>query len=317
MATKGLAAPVTGIAASPGGGYRLVATDGGVFCFGAPFRGSAAGTARVGPIVAIASGRDDEGYWLAGADGGVFAIGDVGFFGSVGGTAVANPVTSIVRTPDGQGYWLLPVVAPAPQNSSPAPTFPAGPAPVVSFGSPAGGAFYITIDDGYTPSDQVLQLMQSQHLPVTAFLTSTAAAQNLSFWRAFSAAGGDIEDHTVSHPDLTRLSQAAAESQWADASSAFRSWFGVTTTLGRPPYSAVNPSVQVAARQAGLRTLVLWSASMYNSQLTTYAGRPLRAGEIVILHWIPGLYDNVVRLLSIASTLGLHPAPLLAGLGGI
>jgi hypothetical protein len=56
---------------------------------------------------------------------------------------------------------------------------------------------------------------------------------------------------------------------------------------------------------------------MYNSQLTTYDGRPLRAGEIVILHWIPGLYDSVVRLLSIASALGLHPAPLLAGLGGI
>jgi hypothetical protein len=48
--------------------------------------------------------------------------------------------------------------------------------------------------------------------------------------------------------------------------------------------------------------------------LTTYHGRPLRAGEIVILHWIPGLYQSLVRLLAIASAQGLHPAPLVASL---
>jgi hypothetical protein len=73
--------------------------------------------------------------------------------------------------------------------------------------------------------------------------------------------------------------------------------------------------VQVTAGQAGLRYVVLWSASMYNSKLTTYDHGPLRAGEIVILHWVPGLYDSLVRLLQIASARGLHPAALPASLG--
>jgi hypothetical protein len=54
---------------------------------------------------------------------------------------------------------------------------------------------------------------------------------------------------------------------------------------------------------------------MYNGTLTTYDHQPLRAGEIVILHWIPGMYDSLVRLLQIASARGLHPVALRAALG--
>jgi peptidoglycan/xylan/chitin deacetylase (PgdA/CDA1 family) len=88
------------------------------------------------------------------------------------------------------------------------------------------------------------------------------AAEHLSYWRSFLAAGGIIEDHTVSHPNLTTLSESAAEAQWAGAAARFKSWFGITPTLGRPPYGDVDQAVQVAAGQAGLRDVVMWSASM-------------------------------------------------------
>ena len=199
-----------------------------------------------------------------------------------------------------------PMLAPAPPSSTPAP--------VISFGPPDHGAFYITIDDGTYPDLQVLALMQRNHLPVTAFLVVNIAAEHLDYWRAFAAAGGDIEDHTVSHPSLPGLSEAAAENQWAGAAKSVSTWFGTTPALGRPPYGSVNQTVQVAASQAGLRYVVLWSASMYQGALSTYDGKPLRAGEIVILHWIPGLYSSLVQLLNIASAQGLHPAPLAASL---
>lgn len=208
---------------------------------------------------------------------------------------------------------LVPAIPPPPPP--PPPAVPSSvPAPVISFGPPGGGAFYITIDDGRYPDPEVLSLMQQTHVPITAFLVSNAAAENLDYWKAFVAAGGDIEDHTVSHPDLTKLSESADEAQWAGAARAFTAWFGTAPTLGRPPYGVVNTNVRIAASQAGLRDVVLWSASMYNGQLTTYDGRPLRAGEIVILHWIPGLYNSLVQLLAIASAQGLHPAPLVNSL---
>lgn len=215
----------------------------------------------------------------------------------------------------------IPAVPPPPSPSpSPTPTPPPAPrplpaAPAIYFGPAARGAFYITIDDGGTPDPRVIALMQRTHLPITAFLISNIAASHLDYWRSFVAAGGDIEDHTVSHPDMTKLSQSADKAQWAGASQAIAKWFGKTPILGRPPYGTFNRNVQIAAGQAGLRYVVLWSASMYNGNLTTYDHEALRAGEIVILHWIPGMYDSLVRLLQIASARGLHPAALRAALG--
>jgi len=58
-----------------GGGYWLVAADGGTFNFGdAPFLGSAGdGGKRVGGIAVTLSGR---GYWLAASAGQVLPFGD-------------------------------------------------------------------------------------------------------------------------------------------------------------------------------------------------------------------------------------------------
>ena len=79
--------PVVGIEATPtGGGYWLVASDGGVFCFGdARFRGSMGGEPLNRPIVDIARTPTGAGYWLVASDGGVFCFGDARFFGSTGG----------------------------------------------------------------------------------------------------------------------------------------------------------------------------------------------------------------------------------------
>jgi hypothetical protein len=44
---------------------------------------------------------------LVGADGGVLAYGDAGFFGSLSGTPLNGPVVAILPTPDGGGYWLI------------------------------------------------------------------------------------------------------------------------------------------------------------------------------------------------------------------
>ena len=49
---------------------------------------------------------DGGGYWLAAADGGVFAFGDAAFGGSMGGTDLNAPVIGIAAEPFGGGYWL-------------------------------------------------------------------------------------------------------------------------------------------------------------------------------------------------------------------
>src|SRR5438034_1374165 len=46
-----------------------------------------------------------EGYWLVGADGGVFAF-DAPFLGPAGVPAPSSPVVGIAATPSGHGYWV-------------------------------------------------------------------------------------------------------------------------------------------------------------------------------------------------------------------
>jgi len=107
--TAALAAPITGITATPdGGGYWLLGSDGGVFAYGdARFWGSTGGIRLAAPVVAMAATPDNRGYWLVARDGGIFTFGDAGFHGSTGGIRLAAPVVGMAVAPQGVGYWLV------------------------------------------------------------------------------------------------------------------------------------------------------------------------------------------------------------------
>jgi hypothetical protein len=88
-------------------GYRMVATDGGIFAFGdAPFYGSTGDIALNKPIVGMAATPSSAGYWMVASDGGIFTFGDAVFHGSGGSTKLAKDVAGMAPTPDGKGYWL-------------------------------------------------------------------------------------------------------------------------------------------------------------------------------------------------------------------
>ena len=92
---------------TPGTGYRMAATDGGVFSFCEPFYGSMGGSHLNRPIVGMASTPDGGGYWLVASDGGIFSFGDAAFHGSTGAIHLNQPIVGMAATPDGGGYWLV------------------------------------------------------------------------------------------------------------------------------------------------------------------------------------------------------------------
>ena len=97
------------MAATPdGGGYWLVASDGGIFSFGdATFYGSTGAIHLNQPIVGMAATPDGGGYWLVASDGGIFSFGDATFYGSTGASTSTSPIVGMAATPDGGGYWLV------------------------------------------------------------------------------------------------------------------------------------------------------------------------------------------------------------------
>jgi hypothetical protein len=95
-------------------GEVLLAHNGGAVSIEAPSGctdtysyGSLAGDRLNSAIVGIAALPGGGGYWLVGADGGVFTFGDAQFYGSTGGTKLNAPIVGIAATPDGRGYWLV------------------------------------------------------------------------------------------------------------------------------------------------------------------------------------------------------------------
>jgi hypothetical protein len=105
---RSLNAPIVGMVPSTdGGGYFMVASDGGVFAFGnAKFAGSCPGIGGCdGTAVAVLPDSTGNGYWLVTNSGNIYSFGDATYHGAPG--PQASPVTSAVRTPDGNGYWIL------------------------------------------------------------------------------------------------------------------------------------------------------------------------------------------------------------------
>ena len=73
-----------------------------------PARSPSLGIHPSKPISGIAVTPDGGGYWLVGADGGVFAFGNAAFHGSLpaSGISLAQPIVGVAVNSSGGGYWL-------------------------------------------------------------------------------------------------------------------------------------------------------------------------------------------------------------------
>ena len=89
-------------------GYWMVASDGGIFSFGAAtYHGSVGDTPLLQPVVGMAASATKRGYWLVTADGGVFSHGDARFAGSLGNVRLNASILGIEGHPSGTGYWMV------------------------------------------------------------------------------------------------------------------------------------------------------------------------------------------------------------------
>ena len=103
-----LNAPIVGmVPSSDGGGYFMVASDGGVFAFGdARFEGSCPGIGGCsGAAVSVVPDATGNGYWVVTSTGAVYTFGDAINDGSPG--LQGSTITSAAATPKGGGYWIL------------------------------------------------------------------------------------------------------------------------------------------------------------------------------------------------------------------
>jgi peptidoglycan/xylan/chitin deacetylase (PgdA/CDA1 family) len=151
---------------------------------------------------------------------------------------------------------------------------------------------FLGIDDGMVRDPAVLYRLAALDIPFTAFLTMGPAQEDPAFWRRAVLAGGEIQSHTLTHPDLTQVSAATLRNEMCGTLGPYEAMFGRRPTLFRPPFGKSNDAVRRQAAECGYKGVILWKGSTNNGRLTMQEG-PLQAGDILLLHWRDTLRDDI------------------------
>jgi 3D (Asp-Asp-Asp) domain-containing protein len=270
---------------------------------------------QAAPIVAAAMTPTGRGYWLVGADGGVFAFGDAHFFGSLGGHPLNSHIVGIAATPSGAGYWL--VAADGGLFSFGDAVFagslggrPLG-APIVGMArtSSGRGYWFVGSDGGvFTFGDATFFGStggQRLNAPITG-LAPTPASDG--YWLVASDGGvfsfgnatylGSMGGHPLAAPVVSMASTSTGRGYWLIGADGGVFTFGDATFAGPAEANPAYPVVAIlpAADNRGydlvtgtalpvvppLVPLGTFSATCYDLPGTTATGQPVSTSVVAV-----------------------------------
>ncbi|MGW1177677.1 polysaccharide deacetylase family protein [Kitasatospora sp. NPDC002543] len=191
-----------------------------------------------------------------------------------------------------------------------------GPAPAPA--APAGSVatsdkvVFFTVDDGWQRTPEAERFIADHRLPITAFPLPMPAATDPAFFKRVTAApGSSIQDHSVSHTDLTTLPLERQQVEICDARDSMTRLFGTAPTFFRPPYFTWNADTLQAAANCGIRTVLTADADFSWGASNIWHPGLLQPGDVVLVHWTDTLAADLQRALAAADAAGLKPAGLV------
>ena len=125
----------------------------------------------------------------------------------------------------------------------------------------SGSYIAITFDDGPARSNttRLLDILKERNIPATFFVISGKATSNASLLRRMVSEGHEIGNHTISHPNLAKFSDAKVRRELDGCHKAIVDACGVAPTIFRPPYGAIKSSQKQWIFDEYGYTTVLWS----------------------------------------------------------
>ncbi|MBA9006550.1 MULTISPECIES: polysaccharide deacetylase family protein [Thermomonospora] len=180
---------------------------------------------------------------------------------------------------------------------------------------------FLTIDDGYEYDPEFVRIVRERRIPIMTFLTTTyVKGQGQYFW-ALRRAGSRMENHTVDHPALNTLPLEAQRQQICGASAAIAQQYGRRPVFLRPPFGAMNELTQQAAKDCGIKLIMLWNTEFYNGTtgpgvgFNGFArgdgqGRGFQPGDIVLMHYRKGLAQQMQMILGWIEQQGFRAAAI-------
>ena len=175
---------------------------------------------------------------------------------------------------------------PKPPEPKPTPA-PAAPAPAPTTGNKV---IALTFDDGPGPhTAHLLDILDQYGAKATFFLIGSKVSGQASIVRSIQARGHQLGNHSWSHPELPKLPVGQIAGEIDRTNDAIKQATGVTPTVMRPPYGAVNSAVLEQLRLRGMSS-ILWSVDTRdwadrNSEIVcSRAVAGARPGAIILMH---------------------------------
>lgn len=184
--------------------------------------------------------------------------------------------------------WGVPLLPPPPAPPAVKPVKTGGSLlPVVSRVPTQAKIVFVTFDDGAEKDPKFVQMMQDLRIPFTMFLTDQIIRSDYGYFRPLKALGNSIEDHTLSHPYLPKLSEARQHDEICGQQTRLAREYGTRPGLFRPPYgSYTKVTKNVVASCGGLRAIILWRESMQIHDVTYQdPGKRYHPGDIILAHF--------------------------------
>lgn len=186
----------------------------------------------------------------------------------------------------------------------------------------------LTFDDGPHElySTQILDILEQYHAVATFFEVGYNARCYPDILRRIVDLGCELASHTNAHHDLTTLSRDAMLTDLANLDQIIYDATGITPTLVRPPYGAVNSTVKYESGRA----MMLWTvdtmdwyhrdAQMLIEYFQNYGDLD---GEVVLMHSIhastaeamatvvPWLIEQGYQLVTVSELMAYYYGELL------
>ncbi|MFJ6214402.1 polysaccharide deacetylase family protein [Streptomyces sp. NPDC092296] len=189
-----------------------------------------------------------------------------------------------------RGWHLTPLrAAPKPPAAPALPTGgpgDSGPIPVISQVDTKDRVVFITIDDGAEKDPEFVRMLSELKVPVTMFLTDASIRTDYRYFTPLQGLGNTVQNHTLTHPDLPTLGAAAQRAEICGQQQKLAKEYGKAPTLLRPPYGNYNAATLQAAKECGIKAVVLWKESMQITDMQYQApDKKLRPGDVILAHF--------------------------------
>ncbi|MEZ7550749.1 polysaccharide deacetylase family protein [Streptococcus sp. 20925_1_22] len=145
----------------------------------------------------------------------------------------------------------------------------------------------LTFDDGPDPktTPQALDILKKYGAKATFFMVGQNIAGNEAIVKRVHNEDHQIGIHTWDHPVLTKLPLESAQKEILDTQTAINNVIGIKPTITRPPYGAINATIQNSVDQS----FIMWNVDSLdwktrNTKAIMQEIAKTQPGSIILMH---------------------------------